>query len=292
MINNIKKNAYLIMLLPALLISVCIVLIPGIQTIYSSLTDWNGFAAEKHFIGFANYVNLFQDEYFKIAIKNNIIWMLLFLTVPVAVGMGTALLLLHRKRGRNVLQMIFLIPYVLAPIVTAMIFKNIIYSPTSGLLHFINELNIGLNLKNPLTNRDFGIFAVAAVDMWHFWSYLMIIYLAALRQTPQDQLEAAKLDGANFPQLFMNVYLPNIKPTVHLLSIMIVIFSFLAFDYINLLTQGGPAHYTEVLATLAYSSAFSERKVGMASAISVVMSSMGLVASIIYTRLTMKEERQ
>lgn len=292
MINNIKKNAYLIMLLPALLISVCVVLIPGIQTVYSSLTDWNGFAAEKHFIGLANYINLFQDEYFKIAIKNNIIWMLLFLTVPVALGMGVALLLLHRKRGRTVLQMIFLIPYVLAPIVTAMIFKNIIYSPTSGLLHFINELNIGLNLKNPLTNRDFGIFAVAAVDMWHFWSYLMIIYLAALRQTPQDQLEAARLDGANFPQLFLNVYLPNIKPTVHLLSIMIVIFSFLAFDYINLLTQGGPAHYTEVLATLAYSSAFSERKVGMASAISVVMSTMGLVASIIYTRLTMKEERQ
>ena len=279
------------MLLPALTISVVVVLIPGIQTIYSSLTDWNGFAAEKHFTGFANYIKLFQDEYFKIAIKNNIIWMLLFLTIPVAVGMGMALLLLHRQRGRTVLQMIFLIPYVLAPIVTAMIFKNIIYSPTSGLLHFINQLNLGFRLKNPLTNRDFGIIAVAAVDMWHFWSYLMIIYLAALRQTPQDQLEAAKLDGANFPQLFWNVYLPNIKPTVHLLSMMIVIFSFLAFDYINLLTQGGPAHYTEVLATLAYSSAFSERKVGMASAISVVMSTMGLIASIIYTRLTMKEER-
>ena len=292
MINNFKKNAYLLMLLPALTISICVVFIPGIQTIYSSFTDWNGFAAEKHFIGFANYINLFQDEYFKIAIKNNIIWMLLFLTIPVVVGMSMALLLLHRQRGRTVLQMIFLIPYVLAPIVTAMIFKNIIYSPTSGLLHFLNQLNLGLHLKNPLTNRDFGIVAVAAVDMWHFWSYLMIIYLAALRQTPQDQLEAAKLDGANFPQLFFNVYLPNIKPTVHLLSMMIVIFSFLAFDYINLLTQGGPAHYTEVLATLAYSSAFSERKVGMASAISVVMSTMGLIASIIYTRLTMKEERE
>ena len=68
MINNFKKNAYLLMLLPALTISICVVFIPGIQTIYSSLTDWNGFAAEKHFIGFANYINLFQDEYFKIAI--------------------------------------------------------------------------------------------------------------------------------------------------------------------------------------------------------------------------------
>ena len=72
---------------------------------------------------------------------------------------------------------------------------------------------------------------------------------------------------------------------------MIVIFSFLAFDYVNLLTQGGPAHYTEVLATLAYTSAFSERRLGMASAISVTMSIFGLIASVIYTRLTMKEER-
>lgn len=289
--KTVRKKAYLVLLLPALFISVSVVLIPGIQTIYASFTDWNGFAAEKHFLGLQNYIKLFHNDYFRIAIKNNIIWMVLFLTVPVVVGMSMALLLLQRKRSRNILQMIFLIPYVLAPVVTAMIFKNIIYSPTSGFIHFLNELNIGLKLSNPLTNRQFGIIAVAAVDMWHFWSYLMIIYLAALRQTPQEQLEAARLDGANFRQLFFNVYLPNIRPTVHLLSIMIVIFSFLAFDYVNLLTQGGPAHYTEVLATLAYTSAFSERRLGMASAISVTMSIFGLIASVIYTRLTMKEER-
>ncbi len=290
--TSLRKKAYILLLLPALVISVSVVLIPGIQTIWSSLTDWNGFSAEKHFVGLANYVELFQDRYFHIALKNNIIWMVLFLTIPVVVGMGMALLLLYRKKGRNILQMIFLIPYVLAPVVTAMIFKNIIYNPTSGLLHFINELNIGLDLSNPLTNRQFGIIAVAAVDMWHFWSYLMIIYLAALRQTPQDQLEAARLDGASFPQLFFHVYLPNIKQTVWLLSIMIVIFSFLAFDYVNLLTQGGPAHYTEVLATLAYTSAFSQQDLGMASAISVVMSGFGLIASVIYIRLTMREERE
>lgn len=291
MMNQLKKNSYVVLLLPSLLISISVVLIPGIQTLYSSLTNWNGFSAEKHFIGLQNYIELFQNEYFHIALKNNIIWMLLFLTIPVFMGMVMALLLLHRKKGRNILQMIFLIPYVLAPVVTAMIFKNIIYSPTTGFIHFLNELNLGLSLKNPLTSKQFGIIAVAAVDMWHFWSYLMIIYLAALRQTPQDQLEAARLDGANFPQLFRHVYLPNIKPTVSLMSIMIVIFSFLAFDYINLMTQGGPAHYTEVLATLAYTSAFSERKVGMASAISVVMSAFGLIASVIYTRLTLREER-
>ena len=291
MVNRKGKITDIVLLFPALFISISVVLIPSIQTIYNSLTSWNGFAAEKTFIGFANYLEIFEDRYFHIAIKNNIIWMLLFLTIPVCVGMGMALLLLQRKRSRNFLQMIFLVPYVLAPVVTAMIFKNIIYSPTSGLIHLLNELNVGLDLKNPLTSREFGIIAVAAVDMWHFWSYLMIIYLAALRQTPADQLEAARLDGANFPQLFFHIYLPNIKPTVHLMSIMIVIFSFLAFDYVNLMTQGGPAHYTELLATLAYTSAFSERKIGMASAYSVIMSVFGLIAAFFYTKASMKEER-
>ena len=291
MLNRAKKNAYLLLLLPAMLISVSVVLVPAIQTLFNSLTSWNGFAAEKEFIGLANYVELFGDKYFKIALKNNIIWLALFSIVIPVIAMCMALLLLQRKKSRNVLQTIFLIPYVLAPVVTAMIFKNIVYSPTTGFIHFLNQMNEGLNLKNPLTNRDFGIFAVAAVDMWHFWSYVMIIYLAALRQTPQDQLEAARLDGANFRQLFFNVYLPNIKPTVHLMSLMIVIFSFLAFDYVNLMTQGGPAHYTELLATLAYTSAFSERRIGMASAISVVISALGMIGGILYSRANMREER-
>lgn len=288
-----KKKTYLLLLLPALLISGSIVLIPGISTIYSSLTSWNGFSAEKTFIGLENYLDLFQDRYFKIALKNNIIWTILFLTIPVALAMIVALLLLKRKRGRTVLQMIFLIPYVLAPVVTAMIWKNIIYNPTSGILHFINELGIlSQELKNPLTVRGIGLFAVAAVDIWHFWSYVMIIFLAALRQTPQELIESAKLDGANFPQQFRYIYYPCIKPTVKLMCIMIIIFSFLAFDYVNLLTQGGPAHYTEMLSTLAYSTAFSQQKIGKASAVAMIMSIVGLIASVIYMKLSSGEERE
>lgn len=289
--KNKKENKYILFMLPALLISASVIVFPGISTIYSSFTNWNGFSANKDWVGLSNYIKLFQDKYFFIAIKNNIIWMVLFLTVPVAIGMGVALLLLKMKKGRNILQMIMLIPYVLAPVVTAMIWKNIIYSPTSGLLAYINALDLGFMLKNPLTNKDFGIIAVAFVDIWHFWSYLMIIYLAALRQVSEDQVDAARLDGANFFQQFRYVYYPNIRSTVKLMSIMIVIFSFLAYDYVQLMTQGGPAHYTELLSTLAYSSAFGERKLGMASAISIVMSIFGLIASGIYMKLSRKEER-
>ena len=221
-LNQAKKHAYLLLLLPAMFISVSVVLIPAIQTVFNSMTNWNGFAAKKEFIGLANYIELFSDRYFKIALKNNIIWLALFMTIPPTMGMCMALLLLHRKNSRNLLQTIFLIPYVLSPVVIAMIFKNIIYSPTTGFLHFLNELNLGLNLKNPLTNRQFGIFAVAAVDMWHFWSYLMIIYLAALRQTPADQLEAARLDGAGELRVFLEIGVPMGIPGI--LSVCILTF--------------------------------------------------------------------
>lgn len=102
-------------------------------------------------------------------------------------------------------------------------------------------------------------------------------------------MEAARIDGCNGWQLFRYIYLPNIKSTVNLMFVMIVIGSFLAFDYVKLLTGGGPAHSTEVLGTYAYSFAFSEMKVGKAAAVGLFMSFFGLIASLIYTRMSRKE---
>lgn len=285
-----SKN--ILFILPAILITASVVVAPGINTIYSSFTSWNGFSADKTLIGIDNYLSLFSNKYFWIAIKNNIVWLALFLTIPVLIGMVGALLLLNRRRGRNVLQMTLLVPYVLSPVVNAMIWKNIIYSPSSGIIGFINRLNLGFAFSNPLVSKYFGLIAVAAVDMWHFWSYLMIIYLAALRQVPGEQVEAATVDGATYFQRFRYIYYPNIRSTVRLMFIMIIIFSFLAFDYVQLMTQGGPAHYTELLSTLAYSFAFNERKIGMASAVSMTMSFFGLIASFIYIKLNRGEERE
>ena len=282
-----KINWNYLLIAPALLISVSVILLPGIMTIVYSFTDYNGISQNFNFIGLQNFKELFHDRIFFLAIRNNLIWTIMFITIPVCIGMLAAMLLLSRSKTRSIYQVAFLIPYVLAPAVNAMLWLNVIFSPVVGVVSFFK--NFGIDLGSPLASMKSAIFACAGVDIWHYWSYLTVIYLAALRQTPTDQVEAARIDGCNGWQLFRYIYLPNIKSTVNLMFVMIVIGSFLAFDYVKLLTGGGPAHSTEVLGTYAYSFAFSEMKVGKAAAVGLFMSFFGLIASLIYTRMSRKE---
>ena len=286
--RKINWNYFLIA--PALLISVSIILLPGVMTFAYSFTDWNGLSPNINFIGLKNFIELFQDKIFFKAIQNNIIWTLLFLTIPVCIGMLAAMLLLSRKKTRSIYQVAFLIPYVLAPSVNAMLWLNVVFSPVSGVISVFR--NMGIDISSPLADMKTAIYGCAAVDIWHYWSYLTVIYLAALRQVPTDQVEAARLDGCNGGQLFRYIYLPNIMSTVSLMFVMITIGSFLAFDYIKLMTGGGPAHATEVLGTYAYSFAFDSMKVGKAAAVGLFISFFGLIASTIYTRLSKNEEMQ
>lgn len=287
---NTKKRKFnwnYLLIAPALLISAAIILLPAIMTVYYSLTDWNGLSPNIAFIGLKNFRELFRDNIFKRAILNNVIWTVMFLTIPVCIGMLSAMLLLNRKKTRSIYQVAFLIPYVLAPSVNAMLWLNIMFSPVSGVIAALRTM--GLDISSPLANMKSAIFACAGVDIWHYWSYLTVIYLAALRQTPEEEVEAARVEGASAWQLFRYVYLPSILSTVKMMFIIITIGCFLAFDYIKLLTGGGPAHATEVLGTYAYSLAFGSMKVGKAAAVGLVISFFGLIASGIYTHLTRKE---
>ena len=286
-----KINWNYLLIAPALIISVCVILVPGIMTVVYSFTDWNGLSPDINFIGLQNYQELFHDNVFFIAIKNNFIWAIMFLTIPVVIGMLSAMLLLSRKKTRSIYQVAFLIPYVLAPSVNAMLWLNIMFSPVVGVVAFLRN-TFGWDISSPLASMKSAIYACAGVDIWHYWSYLTVIYLAALRQVPTDQVEAARVEGCNGWQLFKYVYLPNIMPTIKLMFIMITIGSFLSFDYVKLLTGGGPAHSTEVLGTYAYSFAFGSMKVGKAAAVGMFISFFGLIASIIYAHMTKKENME
>ncbi|MCU1475522.1 MAG: sugar transporter permease [Subtercola sp.] len=282
--NHFRKQTatnYLL-IAPALLLSIVIVVIPGILTLLFAFTNWSGIGFNFDFVGIQNFQDIFADPVFATSLTNNIKWLVLFLVIPVIVGLLTAALLLRRKKMRTFYQVIFLMPYVLAPVVNALVWQTIIYNPNGGVFGLFG-------LQPPTSSQSTSLYAAAAVDMWHYWGFLTVVYLGAMRQTPVDQVEAASLDGAGGWGVFRHVYLPSIRPTLLLMGVMTVIFSFLAFDYVYLLTQGGPAHSSEVMGTYAYAFAFSSFEFGKAAAVGLIMSFFGLLASVLYTWISRRD---
>lgn len=283
--NKLKqKLPFYLLLMPALLLSASVVLIPAIRTIYSSFTDWNGISGEMNWVGFQNYAELFSDKIFLKSLGNNFVWMALFLTVPVVIAIVAAVMLLKRRRTRSLFQVMFLLPYVIAPIANALLWLNMIYNPVTGLFGY-------LDIVSPLSTTKTALLGVAVVDMWHYWGFLAVVFLAALRQTPLNQIEAGIVDGCSGWQLFKNIYFPNMLPTFKLMLVMIVIQSFLTFDYVYLLTKGGPAHATEMLGTLSYNFSFTMFQFGKAAAVAVIMSFFGFIASYFYVRQNRRESQ-
>ena len=277
---------YYLLISPALILSLLLVLVPAILTFGAAMTEWDGMSMP-NFVGLKNFQSLFQDHVFWISIGNNIRWAIIFLTIPMAIGLIVSSLLQRRKKASTIFQVIFLLPYVLSPVANAVIWQNIVLDPISGLAGYISRNYY--QLTNPLTDTNTALYAVAAIDIWHFWGYLVVVFFAAMRQTPDDQLEAAFLEGASSSQVFWNVTLPNILPTIALMVALVTIFSFLTFDYIYLITQGGPARSTEMLSTFAYKFAFTSFQVGRAAAVALTISFFGLIASFFYVWLSKSE---
>lgn len=275
--------------LPALLINVGIILIPALLTLAGAFFFWDGIGTPV-WAGLSNFQNLFEDPVFWSALTNNFIWTAIFLVVPMCLAVVMAAALMMAPRSRIVVQSIIFLPRILAAAITGRIFQGMIFSPTTGLLGWLNGL--GFSISDPLADPDRSLYAVAAVDIWHWWGFLAVVFFAAMRQISVDQIEAARLDGAGFFALLRYVLLPGIAPTLTLMMILTVIWSFQVFEFIYVVTQGGPAYGSEVLATLAYRSAFFNGDVGKATAAACVMSLFGLCATSVYLWLQTRDGAQ
>ncbi|WP_370675021.1 carbohydrate ABC transporter permease [Pleomorphomonas sp. PLEO] len=273
-------------LIPTLLINVVIIFIPAVLTIALAFYRWDGIGMPV-FVGLANFRQLLADRVFWMALGNNVIWTAIFLTVPIAMGLLAATMMLVARRGSAFFQVVYFLPMVIATAITARVWQGMIYSPLTGIAGLVTRA--GFPVPNPLTQPSTALYGIAVVDLWHWWGFLCVIFFAALRQVPQEQIEAARIEGASFWQMLRYVLLPGIRPTITLMMIMTIIWSFLVFDFVYILTQGGPAFSSEVLSTFAYRSAFYDLAVGKAAAVAVVISLFGLATTAVYIRLQAKE---
>lgn len=265
-----RKVVPWLFVLPILLINVTVVAGPALSAIYYSMTKWNGIGAAQ-WIGLENFRAIARDPDFIHAFLNNIVWLAMFLTVPIAMALLGASLLAPVRRGAIIYRMILFIPYVLPSVITAALWRGLL-SPDRGIPALLNDLGIpGFN-KAFLGDPKTALPAIGFVDNWHWWGFLMVLFLASMQNIPPDLYESARLDGANRWQEFRDITLPGIRPTFVFMILMTTIWSFLTFDYIWILTQGGPAGASEVLAVLVFKEAFRNFNAGYASALGLTMS--------------------
>jgi raffinose/stachyose/melibiose transport system permease protein len=266
-----KKVLPWLFILPILVIHLVVVIGPSLAAVYYSLTDWSGIGAAE-FVGLKNFRELiFEDMNYRRALGNNILWLGFFVTIPFGLALLAASLLASVRRGSMLYRTILFIPYILPSVITASIWRNLM-SPSQGIGAELAKAGLpGLDyalLGNPQT----ALWAVAFTDNWHFWGFLMVLFLAAMQNISPDLYDAARIDGANRWQEFRFVTIPGIRPTLIFMLMMVAVWSFLAFEYIFILTQGGPARSSEVLAMYLYKQAFNRFEAGYAAAIGLTMS--------------------
>ena len=268
---------------PILSIYLLVIIGPSLSAFYYSLTDWNG-VGQASFIGLDNYLNILGDKSYWHAFQNNVIWLVYFLTLPVALALLGASSLAPIRRGGLFFRSVLFLPYILPSVIVASVWSSLLHIDTGmpGLaarlgLPFLNQAYFG--------QTGTSLLSAAFVDSWHWWGFLMVLFLTAMQSVPAELYEAARLDGASRWQEFVNVTLPGIRPTLVFMLIMTGIWSFLAFDYVWITTQGGPAGSSELLSVLVYKNAFARFEAGYAAAIGLTMSFFAGIIVAIYVFL-------
>lgn len=280
-IANNSKIAAWIFILPAILGTLIFIVIPVICSFGLSFTKWD-LLNPIQFVGLENYRVIFQEELFYKILVNTIVFALSTSILGVIIPLILADILNRKIRGSEFYKTAYFLPFITPMIVIGIVWQWI-FDPNIGFLNTILNLNI-----NWLYDTNFAMPALIIVSVWKLIGYNMIIFLSGLSGISQSLFEAAKIDGANSFQVFKNVTIPMLSPTIFFVIIITAISSFQVFDLVYLMTQGGPLDSTNVLVYAIYKNAFEYFNAGKASAIAYVLFFIILILTLIQWNLRKK----
>ncbi len=244
-------------------------IIPIIAGLYLSFTEWDMFS-DPEFIGFKNYTEMFlEDDVFWLSFKNTVFFTLISIPGGMILSLLFALALNTNIRGVNIYRALIFLPYICSTVAVGLAWKWIM-SPDFGILNYILSI-FGLPPLGWLSDSSTALISVCIVSIWHGAGYNMIIFLAGLKGIPQSYYDAAKIDGANYFQRLIKITIPLLTPTIFFVFIVSMISSFQVYNWIYVMTQGGPGDSTKVLVYYIWETAFQYFRMGYASAIAYFM---------------------
>lgn len=286
------KKAFLVFLLPGLLFYILAVFYPIEESIRLSFMKWGGIGNKK-FVGFDNYATMFQNKVFYTAFLNNLVYLLIAVSMQLSIGLVFAVLLTYMKKKSTLIKTLFYVPCIITTVAVSQLFRSIYAIEPMGLINqILNAIGLDNLVSSWLTNIKTVLVCVSIPEGWRFSGMYMVIFYAALVSLDPEVYEAAKVDGASEWQTLIKIKLPLIKSIFLLTLTMCITGALRGFDIPFLLTGGGPGNVSELMSTYMYKKAFSSNQYGYGSALAVfVIIESILVVSVLRIGFTFKEDR-
>ena len=288
-----NKKAFLAFLLPGLLFYILAVFYPIEESIRLSFMKWGG-KGEKEFVGFQNYITMFHDKVFYTAFINNLIYLVIVVSMQLAVGLFFAILLTYMTRHVTLVKTLYYVPCIITTVAITQLFRSIYSTEPMGLLNqFLQAAGLGGMVTSWLAEVNTALAAVSIPEGWRFTGMYMVIFYAALVSLDPSVYEAAKVDGASELQILFKIKMPLIRDIILLTLTMCLTGALRGFDIPFLLTSGGPGNASELMSTYMYKKAFSSNQYGYGSALAVFIIVESILAVYLIRKVfTTKEERE
>lgn len=266
--NEISVTPWLF-LIPGVAFFLLYVIFPIFSSINVSFYDWDGLG-EATYVGLGNYEELYWDDAFYVSLRNNLIWLLLYL-LAIPAGLFIALFLNQTVTGIRLYKSLFFFPFVISQVVVGLVFTWF-YDPSFGLLNqFLGFF--GIDPINVLGDEKFVTYGIIAAGLWPQTAYCMILYLTGLNAVDPEQIEAARLDGAKGFRMLWHIIVPQLKPATFIAFVVTIIGALRSFDLISIMTNGGPFGQSRVLSFYMFEVALSEYgfRMGYGATVAVVL---------------------
>lgn len=254
---------------PALVVLLAFVVIPAIAGAALSFTDYRGFGSF-NWIGWENYGRLFSDGQAMSSIGTTVVLAVVVVVGQNLLGLALALALEAPLKGRRVLQVLFLMPVIISPVIISYLWQYI-FAPDGALNAALTALGLAELAQPWLGQPSTALSAIAVVVIWQYTGNAMVIYLAGLLNVPPEVSEAASLDGANVWQRIVHIKFPLMAPAITINLVLTTITGLRLFDQILAMTNGGPGYATDTIATVIYKRGFSGGEFGYALSMAIIL---------------------
>lgn len=286
-----KKSTPYLLLLPALLFTVFVLVYPFFQNLLNSFRDVSLIRGSGGWTGVGNYLKVFGDSVFWLAFRNTITYAAVGTFLSLLIGLGFALMLNIRiGRINNVMAFLYTIPWVISPVVAGFAWKWLLNDNFGIINYWLISAGIIDEGITWLGSPGTALLCVIVARVWQFYPFAMVMFLAGLQTIPQEQYEAASVDGASAVSKFYHITLPNLRSVTAVLLLLGVIWSFNDFNMVFVMTRGGPINTSMVLPVLVREFSFVHFDLGKGSALSIVIFALLVSLSAVYLKVISRRE--